>query len=150
MPRAGSSTAIPTMSPRSPISGPSPAIPAAVTRPGAVAAAPAEAAFGGVAFADRACRAGGAAGAAAGDPAAAAMGAAAGELVRRAGRHPARRGHAGSGRVARRHGFSRSEEHTSELQSLMRISYAVFCLKKKNRTSLIILCCHSFVFILVI
>src|SRR3546814_2385243 len=29
---------------------------------------------------------------------------------------------------------SRSEEHTSELQSLMRISYAVFCLKKKNIT----------------
>src|SRR3546814_2097342 len=28
----------------------------------------------------------------------------------------------------------RSEEHTSELQSLMRISYAVFCLKKKSRT----------------
>src|SRR3546814_2345311 len=28
--------------------------------------------------------------------------------------------------------FDRSEEHTSELQSLMRISYAVFCLKKKN------------------
>src|SRR3546814_10017220 len=28
-------------------------------------------------------------------------------------------------------GFPRSEEHTSELQSLMRISYAVFCLKKK-------------------
>src|SRR3546814_1553047 len=28
----------------------------------------------------------------------------------------------------------RSEEHTSELQSLMRISYAVFCLKKKNET----------------
>src|SRR3546814_3758621 len=28
---------------------------------------------------------------------------------------------------------SRSEEHTSELQSLMRISYAVFCLKNKNR-----------------
>src|SRR3546814_4724961 len=27
---------------------------------------------------------------------------------------------------------SRSEEHTSELQSLMRISYAVFCMKKKN------------------
>src|SRR3546814_5357211 len=27
---------------------------------------------------------------------------------------------------------SRSEEHTSELQSLMRISYAIFCLKKKN------------------
>src|SRR3546814_14094239 len=30
-------------------------------------------------------------------------------------------------------GGSRSEEHTSELQSLMRISYAVFCLKKKIR-----------------
>src|SRR3546814_8890967 len=30
--------------------------------------------------------------------------------------------------------FCRSEEHTSELQSLMRISYAVFCLKKKNKT----------------
>src|SRR3546814_4272509 len=29
----------------------------------------------------------------------------------------------------------RSEEHTSELQSLMRISYAVFCLKKKKKTS---------------
>src|SRR3546814_1391061 len=28
---------------------------------------------------------------------------------------------------------ARSEEHTSELQSLMRISYAVFCLKKKNQ-----------------
>src|SRR3546814_15372957 len=31
-----------------------------------------------------------------------------------------------------RDGSSRSEEHTSELQSLMRISYAVFCLKKKT------------------
>src|SRR3546814_3633736 len=30
-------------------------------------------------------------------------------------------------------GNNRSEEHTSELQSLMRISYAVFCLKKKNQ-----------------
>src|SRR3546814_5346288 len=30
-------------------------------------------------------------------------------------------------------GFGRSEEHTSELQSLMRISYAVFCLKKKKK-----------------
>src|SRR3546814_7274564 len=30
-------------------------------------------------------------------------------------------------------GQSRSEEHTSELQSLMRISYAVFCLKKKKK-----------------
>src|SRR3546814_1483679 len=34
-------------------------------------------------------------------------------------------------RLAQRVG-ARSEEHTSELQSLMRISYAVFCLKKKN------------------
>src|SRR3546814_6794805 len=33
---------------------------------------------------------------------------------------------------ATRGGAARSEEHTSELQSLMRISYAVFCLKKKN------------------
>src|SRR3546814_1935258 len=32
----------------------------------------------------------------------------------------------------RRYRFVRSEEHTSELQSLMRISYAVFCLKKKK------------------
>src|SRR3546814_1630838 len=31
------------------------------------------------------------------------------------------------------HDKQRSEEHTSELQSLMRISYAVFCLKKKNK-----------------
>src|SRR3546814_8332312 len=31
-----------------------------------------------------------------------------------------------------RHGEARSEEHTSELQSLIRISYAVFCLKKKR------------------
>src|SRR3546814_5910444 len=32
-------------------------------------------------------------------------------------------------------GTRRSEEHTSELQSLMRISYAVFCLKKKNNNT---------------
>src|SRR3546814_2230854 len=31
--------------------------------------------------------------------------------------------------------YIRSEEHTSELQSLMRISYAVFCLKKKNKNN---------------
>src|SRR3546814_2917722 len=31
---------------------------------------------------------------------------------------------------------NRSEEHTSELQSLMRISYAVFCLKKKKKSTL--------------
>src|SRR3546814_1571410 len=34
----------------------------------------------------------------------------------------------------RRSHVERSEEHTSELQSLMRISYAVFCLKKKKNT----------------
>src|SRR3546814_2210558 len=33
--------------------------------------------------------------------------------------------------------LERSEEHTSELQSLMRISYAVFCLKKKNKHEII-------------
>src|SRR3546814_10620496 len=37
-------------------------------------------------------------------------------------------------RVGLRRGQGRSEEHTSELQSLMRISYAVFCLKKKKHT----------------
>src|SRR3546814_4942035 len=44
--------------------------------------------------------------------------------------------HAGGGTVAACAGGlhpGRSEEHTSELQSLMRISYAVFCLKKKNQ-----------------
>src|SRR3546814_6238578 len=35
--------------------------------------------------------------------------------------------------IERQPGFVRSEEHTSELQSLMRISYAVFCLKKKKK-----------------
>src|SRR3546814_5157464 len=39
------------------------------------------------------------------------------------------RGRAGPGLLG-----GRSEEHTSELQSLMRISYAVFCLKKKKNT----------------
>src|SRR3546814_1779848 len=59
------------------------------------------------------------------------------------GRHECRRGPlwfredvpAAGGKVSPRHEeggrSSRSEEHTSELQSLMRISYAVFCLKKK-------------------
>src|SRR3546814_6564425 len=45
------------------------------------------------------------------------------------------RRHAGFGRHAgadEEHDGRRSEEHTSELQSLMRISYAVFCLKKKK------------------
>src|SRR3546814_9287524 len=36
--------------------------------------------------------------------------------------------------IARISAYSRSEEHTSELQSLMRISYAVFCLKKKKQS----------------
>src|SRR3546814_5728427 len=40
----------------------------------------------------------------------------------------------GGGKSDANPGSSRSEEHTSELQSLMRISYAVFCLKKKTYT----------------
>src|SRR3546814_10333151 len=43
-------------------------------------------------------------------------------------RPPARRG------VGRRAVTARSEEHTSELQSLMRISYAVFCLKQQKKS----------------
>src|SRR3546814_5979923 len=39
-------------------------------------------------------------------------------------------------RQRRKHDTERSEEHTSELQSLMRISYAVFCLKKKKQNTL--------------
>src|SRR3546814_9703664 len=49
---------------------------------------------------------------------------------RRRCRRLRRRGSFRRGRLRRCRG--RSEEHTSELQSLMRISYAVFCLKKKN------------------
>src|SRR3546814_9992246 len=45
--------------------------------------------------------------------------------------------------------FGRSEEHTSELQSLMRISYAVFCLKKKkmipDKTAALISSAHEIV-----
>src|SRR3546814_1766711 len=37
----------------------------------------------------------------------------------------------------------RSEEHTSELQSLMRISYAVFCLKKNNSNKLLLATPHT-------
>src|SRR3546814_9052273 len=48
-------------------------------------------------------------------------------------RHHAAAGAVGRGERAERDA-SRSEEHTSELQSLMRISYAVFCLKKKKNT----------------
>src|SRR3546814_10367288 len=40
-----------------------------------------------------------------------------------------------AGAAGRRAASGRSEEHTSELQSLMRISYAVFCLKKKTTTT---------------
>src|SRR3546814_5564584 len=43
-----------------------------------------------------------------------------------------------AGEPALKKEMMRSEEHTSELQSLMRISYAVFCLKKKNNTQNII------------
>src|SRR3546814_1506182 len=51
----------------------------------------------------------------------------------------ARTGACGSTQPVRQQGrlATRSEEHTSELQSLMRISYAVFCLKKKNITKTI-------------
>src|SRR3546814_3433368 len=47
-------------------------------------------------------------------------------------RENARRRRPDDGRPPSGHAPTRSEEHTSELQSLMRISYAVFCLKKKN------------------
>src|SRR3546814_4087280 len=49
------------------------------------------------------------------------------------GDHRARMAHRHGRRLAITRGAYRSEEHTSELQSLMRISYAVFCLKKKNK-----------------
>src|SRR3546814_10762342 len=49
-----------------------------------------------------------------------------------AGRRRFSRCGAGAARSTTRRAARRSEEHTSELQSLMRISYAVFCLQKKN------------------
>src|SRR3546814_1734750 len=49
------------------------------------------------------------------------------------GPHPGRRAWASGSGCRRNIGETRSEEHTSELQSLMRISYAVFCLKKKHQ-----------------
>src|SRR3546814_8227127 len=54
---------------------------------------------------------------------------------RATGRHGAGAGRDGKARPfdAGGAGGGRSEEHTSELQSLMRISYAVFCLKKQNK-----------------
>src|SRR3546814_6460833 len=45
------------------------------------------------------------------------------------GAHPNEKGYSLNTKI------KRSEEHTSELQSLMRISYAVFCLKKKKKTN---------------
>src|SRR3546814_4001362 len=51
------------------------------------------------------------------------------------GTRPARRGSDGRTAVRRAGADRRSEEHTSELQSLMRISYADFCLKKKKQSA---------------
>src|SRR3546814_6536860 len=48
---------------------------------------------------------------------------------------PALQSQAATSSRARCTSSPRSEEHTSELQSLMRISYAVFCLKKKNKNN---------------
>src|SRR3546814_1405204 len=48
-------------------------------------------------------------------------------------RQPLPRFHQDAAHHGHRNQSSRSEEHTSELQSLMRISYAVFCLKKKTK-----------------
>src|SRR3546814_6179721 len=53
-------------------------------------------------------------------------------------RHSGRDDEEGKQRQQRHIGKIRSEEHTSELQSLMRISYAVFCLKKKTNNITII------------
>src|SRR3546814_7115807 len=50
-------------------------------------------------------------------------------LIEQLGRALPRDALYGAGGAAKQIGFARSEEHTSELQSLMRISYAVFCLK---------------------
>src|SRR3546814_8781212 len=63
-----------------------------------------------------------------------------GELVGHAGHHLPQRGHLLGLREVLLVGIAllrlpRSEEHTSELQSLMRISYAVFCLQKKQHTT---------------
>src|SRR3546814_5990906 len=53
-------------------------------------------------------------------------------VVRKAQAAAGRRRHSGAGTARAGSVVARSEEHTSELQLLMRISYAVFCLKKKN------------------
>src|SRR3546814_3252457 len=52
------------------------------------------------------------------------------------GRREAPSGHAAPGDSRLLRTFPRSEEHKSELKSLMRITYAVFCLKKKKNTKL--------------
>src|SRR3546814_1926112 len=54
--------------------------------------------------------------------------------MKRLTRREAPEGHACQQRECKKDG-PRSEEHTSELQSLMRISYAVICLKKKNKAT---------------
>src|SRR3546814_2141183 len=58
-----------------------------------------------------------------------------GNCSRRIGSGPSWRGDAGTRPLDAARGYDdvRSEEHTSELQSLMSISYAVFCLKKKKK-----------------
>src|SRR3546814_1874377 len=61
------------------------------------------------------------------------LGAAQADRVERVGASRPRSGGGGVGGHGPVRGGVRSEEHTSELQSLMRISYAVFCLKKKKR-----------------
>src|SRR3546814_5404592 len=56
------------------------------------------------------------------------------KFPRRSVGHRHERNAAHGHKTTERHAIARSEEHTSELQSLMRISYAVFCLKKKKAT----------------
>src|SRR3546814_2603903 len=56
----------------------------------------------------------------------------AGAVLAQLGEHYAGRTDSDEAAALEEYGLLRSEEHTSELQSLMRISYAVFCLKKKQ------------------
>src|SRR3546814_9962056 len=75
-----------------------------------------------------------------------------GAALRQEARGEKRRGRAHGGAICRQFvkvrsifcvWSERSEEHTSELQSLMRISYAVFCLRKKNAITIITDFTHS-------